>query len=357
MTNARGVAAGRWVMGITGFLIVTFLIFWMAPLFFGNHRFPQYQETETKANLHSIQLALERYAVDNEGPYPLWISGGSYVDGSKGQIDDSLAQDPLIFGSYMPKFPRNPFSRSSTGRQLTSALEQLQQELGDPLGPDTTKSMLPPVYRFGSDYSLMGSVLADPRFAERLAGTDTDGNPVMKRTGADVIYPCWDVEARPDKQYWLQGQFFYKAMGQVIAAGDQQAGELTMPLMQPDMYMLGGFGSVRTKGQDVLGEEQTVTVAGNPDRPLQYWNYTGLEVPGFEQRQASPFGDNTAAGNDDAPFRFGNPNGIADQVIMVLTAGENESMALRERTESESLAIREQNERESMEIRNGTDGK
>lgn len=298
-------------------------------------------EAETKSNLHSIQLAVERYAVDHEGPYPLWISGGSYTEGNERPIDERYIADPLITEGYMPKFPANPFNQTNRARGQQLMLSELQELLQDPLRPNELAPLAAPAYRFGNDYSLMGNVLADPRFAERLSGTDADGKPLMKLTGTDVIYPCWDAEARPEKQYWLQGQFFYKAWGQVIAVGDQAAGELATPVMQADMYMLGGYGSVKTKGQDVLGEEQTVTVAGDPDRPLKYWNYTGLEVPGFDHRQASPFGDNSTARDMDAPFKFGNPNGIRDQVIMVLTAGENESMALRERTESESLAIRD----------------
>lgn len=48
-----------------------------------------YLQLEIKNNLHSIQIAVERYAADNEGVYPSSI--------------DDLGQ-----GEYMPEFPNNP---------------------------------------------------------------------------------------------------------------------------------------------------------------------------------------------------------------------------------------------------------
>ena len=326
----RDSSIGCWVMGVISVVLLGLLFIYGRPYFDLLDR-SHGIEANSKQNLHSIQLALERYAVDHEGPYPLWLSGGSFVAGTAGQIDERYLADPLITESYMPKYPRNPFMRV-TGSKAAEKLRKLQDALQDPLRPDDTASMLPPAYRFGADCDIMGSVLADPRFSEILAGTDAAGNPVKQRTGSDVIYPCWDVEAMPQKQYWLQGQFFYKASGPVIAVRDQATGELAIPEFQAEMYMLGGFGSVKTKGQDVLGEEPLITLDDGSSDEWLLWKYTGLEIPGMANRQASPFGMFPDAADGMSTLRFGNPNGIADQVIMVLTAGENENLFTERKT-------------------------
>ncbi|MGH8104218.1 MAG: type IV pilin protein, partial [bacterium] len=38
------------------------------------------RESQVQSNIHVIQLAVERYAVDNDGSYPKWLLGGDYSD-------------------------------------------------------------------------------------------------------------------------------------------------------------------------------------------------------------------------------------------------------------------------------------
>ncbi|MCB1220404.1 MAG: hypothetical protein H7A35_16040 [Planctomycetales bacterium] len=336
MTN-KGSNTGRWLMGVISVAVVAGIILIAVPMVFGNHRHPQYQETEVKQNLHSIQLAIERYAVDSEGRYPQWISGGSHAPGSLGGPDAAYTADVLIMESYMPSCPANPFARTGQARNETRrAVREMQELLNDPLQPVEGGDLSAPAYRFGKDYELMGNVLADPRFAEVIVGTDSDGNAIRKRTGTDVIYRCWDTEALDKPQYWLQGQFMYKSFGPLIAAGDAGA-EPDFGKLHADMYMLAGYGSVRTKGQDVLGPEQQLRPESGAQSQLRLLNYTGLSIPGFSGRQASPF----SFGGTDAEqplVSFGNPNGITDGLIMVLTAGQQQSMALQER-EADVLAV------------------
>ena len=103
------------------------------------------KEAEVKSNIHSIQIALERYAVDTGGTYPLILYGGdptdtfstyrSYVDyppidwldypppwvqpgGFAGDVDTLLE-----FG-YLGQYPQNPFYRNRNvdkyGKIITS---------------------------------------------------------------------------------------------------------------------------------------------------------------------------------------------------------------------------------------------
>lgn len=81
------------------------------------------KEAEVKANIHSIQIALERYAVDTGGYYPLILYGGDPTDTfatykSPMPIDfPDYAPFPgdidvlLEFG-YLGQYPQNPFYRN-----------------------------------------------------------------------------------------------------------------------------------------------------------------------------------------------------------------------------------------------------
>ena len=113
------------------------------------------REAEVKQNLHAVQLALERYATDNDGNYPFFLYGGDavfnvgshnisgggtssfiwggnsrnafdmftlqnddhldYGDGNWTELRDHPEDitetfgDTLAYEGYMPKFPTNPF--------------------------------------------------------------------------------------------------------------------------------------------------------------------------------------------------------------------------------------------------------
>ena len=122
------------------------------------------REAEVKSNVHSIQIALERYAVDNHGVYPTFLTGGerdsnilwcirdnvlnstyqnSFWPGPQiypptgvqgitpfaivapkdaagnptGIMNDFdiLDADPLLFFGYLAQYPKNPFSRRDAG--------------------------------------------------------------------------------------------------------------------------------------------------------------------------------------------------------------------------------------------------
>ena len=93
------------------------------------------REAEVKANVHTVQIALERYATDHSGQYPKMIWGGdekgwSTVIGVGCRtmyehppydpgIDNNLAArpplDPLIHLGYMNSYPRNAFLNDGEG--------------------------------------------------------------------------------------------------------------------------------------------------------------------------------------------------------------------------------------------------
>lgn len=96
---------------------------------------------EVKSNIHSMQIACERYAVDSGGLYPLFLVGGERdynilqasidmsgngisrfpVDGvtpfamapdGPDRTKMLFTMDPLIHYGYLSEYPQNPFTRS-----------------------------------------------------------------------------------------------------------------------------------------------------------------------------------------------------------------------------------------------------
>lgn len=97
------------------------------------------KEAEVKSNIHAIQIALERYATDSGGTYPLILYGGDNSDSfttltteeyddSGGNTWDGFSEydgdvDVLIEFGYLSQYPKNPFQRKRDidkyGRLLT----------------------------------------------------------------------------------------------------------------------------------------------------------------------------------------------------------------------------------------------
>lgn len=106
------------------------------------------REAEVKSNVHAIQIALERYAVDSGGVYPTFLVGAERdsnvikcfidlggngvsqfpVDGQtpfcktadyskqvEAQQHIRITMDPMIQFGYLSEYPTNPFARRDTG--------------------------------------------------------------------------------------------------------------------------------------------------------------------------------------------------------------------------------------------------
>lgn len=271
------------------------------------------RRAEVKYNLHNIQLAVERYAVDHDGAYPPYLIGGApkyaaHFDelGGATAFDDpqpcaDIAQvaDPLLREGYLDEYPRNPFVRTSP-KPFTVHKAQLHDPYwppgGDPLRNGTAEAQRLGT-RFGADCRTMGQVLGDPRY--QLAG-GLPGSPVSAEACAGVMYPYWDIWAMTKPKPFLPGEFFYRGTGPVIyppsAAGAATAvpGGMAPGMFETDSYILGVYGGWRDKGQDVLGS------FGNP-----YW------IPGDDPSQVQ----------DLPPMQGG--QGIPDAVIMTLSSGSD----------------------------------
>jgi len=335
------------------------------------------KEAEVKANLHNIQLSIERFAVDTEGAYPNYLIGGEPKYAQRVNTSSSAmafsqittcvptegVSDPLLRRGYVDAYPRNPFTRNGV------AIHQVQENLPSATeGDDPLRNAWPDSEtlgtRFGPYCTTMGSVLADPRFQTWLF-VDTSTSPPTyeeRDTWCNIEYEFWDMWQGNKPLPYLPGMFFYKGVGPIVAVGRESAENEPILPTEIDQYMLGGYGGIRTKGRDILGAERQIiystrAAGGNwlaetefggdagwaigpmqpndppdpPDPPdpgdelgsLEIWPWTRSEVSGDTSAvQGSPYRP-ADVGDTNEQMQYGNPNGIRDAMVLVLTAGED----------------------------------
>jgi hypothetical protein len=278
-------------------------------------------EAEVKANLNKIQVAVERYGTDHQGEYPAYLIGGAakyaaQVDTNKEEgaftdirdcADLSAVSDPLLREGYLKEYPQNPFIKSSAAVHDVQCNLPSSSRGDDPLrnAYDEGKEL---GTRFGPQCNLMGSVLADPRYASLGAGSAEDGH-----SWADIEYEFWDMWTGEKPLPFLPGMFLYKSAGKLTAAQASASQSGPVRPAKIDCYILAAYGSIYEKGKDILGDEQQVSAA------IPVWPWTRSKVSSSPaDRQGSPYGaDSGGTGQID----YGNPNGIRDALVLVLTAG------------------------------------
>jgi len=297
------------------------------------------KEAEVKSNLHNIQLSIERFAVDTGGFYPPYLIGGqakysNYTAGAGAnpftQVTDcddiTIVSDPLLRKGYMESYPKNPFATNG------GAIQRFQDDIRDPLS-NSTQIGRDQGTRFGPYCTLMGSVLADFRFHEYVVIERGTGTQSTLFTHCDHEYPFWDLWKSNKPNPFLPGVFFYKSAGPVVVAPGTSLRD-TDPVMPASIekYMLGGYGSIRTKGKDILGSEPDIvfdqsfggggTSTGTRIRVRSWTNSTVNWQDDNGRYLGSPYSQASAAVTTDQ-LAYGNPNGVRDGLILVLVPGED----------------------------------
>ena len=332
------------------------------------------KEAEVKANCHTVQIALERYATDHSGAYPNYILGGDTRgwDERSGcraltapsEEDARPPRDPLIHYAYVYSYPDNPFIDPGEGITSIIAWTGASLDLGD--GD----------IRFGWTGEIMGNCLDDPRFLfsdynqpTRLQWTllpvDSAYLGILNGKSPNSFYcmgglPQWsrenqgqsDLEGEAIKAFW-PGQFFYRAGGDFFVAnplnveGSEYEDIWGWPYMRVNKYILGGYGSPRTDGLDVIrltteegaaastqggaisgkisgqtyqDHSDPMRDASHPDFDVEI-GYSNPEVFGGGERGLMPQFPYYQAGTRG--WLFGAPDGYRDGVILVLTSGSD----------------------------------
>lgn len=336
------------------------------------------KEAEVKSNCHTVQIALERYATDHSGAYPNYVLGGDKRgwDERSGcraltrpDDDEKPPRDPLIHFAYVTSYPDNAFIDPGEGVVSVIAWTGASYRLGD---GDV---------RFGWTGEIMGNTLDDPRFLFSSMGQATRLQytlypiqgaylGILNANSPNSFYcmgglPQWDrdsmgqsdPEAGSIKAFW-PGQFFYRAGGDFFLANanNVQGTEFETiwgwPYIRVNKYMLGGYGSPRSDGIDVLRltmqDGTTASLPGgntadpmdgvidgefyqdstnasasqsHPDYPNVQVGYSNPEAFGGGERGMMPQFPYQEAGTKD--WIFGASDGYRDGVILVLTSGSD----------------------------------
>jgi prepilin-type N-terminal cleavage/methylation domain-containing protein len=336
------------------------------------------KEAEVKANLHTLQVAVERYMVD-QARYPSFLLGGDTEGWTKwhntwdesnppvDQPSNNLVQDVLVQYGYITSYPKNPFVNDgmsiiqSTAAVGTGPGGAFQPGDGDP--------------RFGFNGTVMGNGLDDPAYWEsRLIGVPPVQTSLIeiKRTLQPAAVSKLGFLEPPLGVHWMMGgRKAFDADGKVITVAVFWPGNFfyrglfdhplerkgwtwydpgTVPGgAKMDRYIMGGYGSTRSTGMDVIRLE-----------PKNYDNtdfcYYRLPPPWFKnarisgikcgysvdgQQNESNSGLPEVCGGGDAftgpyypywrgddeegysygQFIYGAPDGHPDGVILVLVAG------------------------------------
>lgn len=328
------------------------------------------KEAEVKANLHTIQVSLERYMTDNN-EYPDFLVGGDIQSWNHWHsVWDSvepgygLLNDPLVSWDYITSYPENPFvSDGLIVIKATSVKPNPQQGDGDP--------------RFGYKGNIMGNGLEDFFFFEKRSGalplawtSDTETRRTLPPNQAAILgFPELDGTedqglhymfcgkrkwvTNPDGSKTMQtlmvfwpGNFFYRGLGTHIV--ERQGYTHFDPgyylPSHTDRYLLCAYGSYETEGMDIIrvhdrtpdGQEILYRMPPPwPDPPSMSFGYAQIRVGWPPWTGSGGCGLPEVSGGGDAyigpyypydsgptgEYIYGSPDGHKDGIILVLAAG------------------------------------
>jgi len=256
------------------------------------------KEAEVKSNIHAIQIALERYAVDTGGFYPLMLYGGDVTDtfvklGSPINPDTGASyylppEDPgyvpfpgdvdvLIQFGYLAQYPSNPFQRT---RDISKFGKLRTDAATNGFGPlefhfDTSGLSRVNLWAQPFDRALFyvkrdvggerGNLMWEVSEGQRHAPWPIVVVPTPAPHWSGYINPQYSAYAfentgnyRDDFQFWLTpGNFYYYALFEGVggyssfvtdAGGANPNAPITGAIIG---FHLAGYGTMSNAGQDV----------------------------------------------------------------------------------------------------------
>ena len=282
---------------------------------------------EAISNLHIIQMALERYAVDQNGMYPKYILGGDKQGWSPEAGCDAIVKhppfatnlrqtnregggarppyDPLMELGYMDRYPRNPFTYENNDILTLSGGEVDKPGSGD--------------VRFGYNGTLTGNILDDPRFLwdiypifdqpdnmqlqpTRLVNTFAPSaykKNIFSLHPRNKINPFYSMGGMPDENdpqkmvaHWWPGEFLYRATGKMQLKKDVNPDKLKVggklniwdfEIQNYDRYILGVYGEKSRAGMDII---RLTMLDGTPIN-----NHSGILSEPYKRSSLAPYGE------------------------------------------------------------------
>ncbi|MEO7993447.1 MAG: hypothetical protein ABI743_03535 [bacterium] len=302
------------------------------------------REAEVKSNLQEIKVALDRYAVDSNGLYPLVLYGGDPSDTFATTRSAEVSEFPgdvdwLLESKYLEEYPQNPFRRGSREPLHVDPAEFLDPARHAPHMRD--ESVRPPVIRPRvSIWAVGGARGHSDRSQQWIARTvgGRHGDRMWDVSGGQrhIPFPVYFLEnpaqrpcphddplagasglvTRPQQCWLMPGNFYYYATFSGLGNYGffQNEFDGTLDLSKPNLgvvtgYMLATYGSRINLGHDVYN------IWGDyPDRSL---NTINPECPS-DDPLASLY--EPVIGPDSRP----------DGVILVLQSGADRKAAINQ---------------------------
>ncbi|HYE77243.1 MAG TPA: type II secretion system protein [bacterium] len=340
------------------------------------------REAEVKANIHSIQIALERYSVDTGGIYPTYLIGGArdnnllerfrnttdanatfprhaspgigalsagghtqgvtpyaLVRRSNGAID-FLNGDALLVYGYLSEYPKNPFARADSGLWNGDPIGNTNLRGLWPYGGGDGTRMFDLSFGFGdapqTDYVLYSIEGLEEQEPNKYSDPDLDapGNFYYHPTFADNI---------PNYYHVL-------AIAQGFQGNNDTANRMGIVSEDALGFYLYGYGAAGDKdslvenGQDVFrrfpGGTNTSQETNFPDSFKQahqdlgaeyIWHNAGgdnqrsVQTTGYNSQEYDPYADSFPDGIDPndpgTTVTKSGSDGVNDWVIIVVCAG------------------------------------
>jgi len=238
------------------------------------------REAEVKSNVHAVQIALERYAVDTGGVYPPFILGAERDDNiincsiklagngvsqfpTHGQTpfaktaDPTMAigpeylritMDPLIQFGYISEYPVNPFARRDTGMWNSSSINSTGMTGVYPYGGLHGDKMFDLGFGWGdtpeTDFVLYTTEAIEEQEAQNSGGT-VFSDPDLDSPGNFYYHPIFND--------MIPVYFHYAANYGAVHLGMRDWSNFGIQSDEAAGYMLYGYGAAGDRDSLVEG--------------------------------------------------------------------------------------------------------
>jgi prepilin-type N-terminal cleavage/methylation domain-containing protein len=335
------------------------------------------REAEVKSNVHAIQIALERYAVDSGGVYPTFLVGAERdsniikcsidllnngvsqfpqngqtpfaktADWPAMEVDPTehlrILMDPMIQFGYISEYPTNPFARRDTGMWNSSSINSTGMTGVYPYGGFHGDKMFDLGFGWGdtpeTDFVLYTTEAIEENEAQS-SGGDVFSDPDMDSPGNFYYHPIFSD---------LIPVYFHAAAnyGAVYKIGPPDWSNYGLQADEAIGYMLYGYGSAGDRDSLVEGgldyfnrmpertnlPPQADKIENFPVPVLYSWVGTDgdlqwrVETTGYPSQEYDPWTGAFADGINpqdpntiDLYFKSG-ADGVLDWVIIEVSSG------------------------------------
>jgi prepilin-type N-terminal cleavage/methylation domain-containing protein len=329
------------------------------------------REAEVKSNVHAIQIALERYAVDSGGIYPTFLVGAERdfniikmsVDLLNNNVSEfpadgvtpfckvadaafqvapgkiRLLTDPMIQFGYLSEYPTNPFSRRDTGMWNASSINQTGMTGVFPYGGLHGDKMFDLGFGYGDTPQTDFVLYVTEGLREHEAQDDPNvfDDPDLDAPGNFYYHPIFND---------LIPVYFHYAANWVAENTDDPPNFANWGITSDEVagYLLYGYGSAGDRDTLVQGGlDYFNRIPPRTDAPAKLRDFAGIgrplyscvgsgnqlrvETTGYPSQEYDPWTEAYADGiNPNNPgeilqFRKSGADGVLDWVIIEVSSG------------------------------------